>query len=318
MRIARGFSEALEWGPCAVTIGNFDGVHAGHRLLLCATIDAARERGVSALALTFDPHPMAVVAPSRMPRLLTTVEERCGIMNQLGLDGVVILPFTPEIARLSPEQFAALLKDSLHAGVVVVGENFRFGHKHAGHAGTLVTLGEALGFETRVLPPLRRRGRVVSSSEVRGLIDAGNAAMAARLLERPYSLAGEVVKGHGVGSAQTVPTLNLRTSAQVLPKPGVYLTRTADADGVRRWNSITNIGHRPTFGGDAELSIETFLLEPPAGGAPARIRVSLLRWVRDEHKFADAAALKAQILRDVGRAQAFFRRVARWVHKPLE
>jgi len=120
-----------------------------------------------------------------------------------------------------------------------------------------------------------------------------------------------------VGSTQTVPTLNLRTSAQVLPKAGVYLTRTADLSSARRWNSITNIGHRPTFGGDPELSIETFLLEPLAGATPAHIRVDFLRRVRDERKFPDAAALKSQILLDVGRAQAFFRRVARWVRKPL-
>jgi riboflavin kinase/FMN adenylyltransferase len=318
MKIARSFAEAAEWGPCAVTIGNFDGVHAGHRSLLCTTVGVARERGLNAVALTFDPHPMAVVAPSRMPRLLTTVGERCRVMERLGLDDVVILPFTPEVACLSPEQFAGLLKHSLRAGVVVVGEDFRFGHKHSGHADTLVKLGEELGFETCVLPPVRRRGRVVSSSAVRALIEAGNVAMASRLLDSPYGLSGEVVKGHGVGSTQTVPTLNLRASAQVLPKSGVYLTRTADLDGTRHWNSITNIGHRPTFGGDAELSIETFLLEPLDGAPPANIQVDLLRRVRDEHKFADAAALKAQILRDVGRAQAFFRRVARWVRKPLE
>jgi len=318
MNIARTFAEANVFGPSAVTIGNFDGVHAGHRLLLSATREVARERGLNAVVLTFDPHPMAVVAPARMPRLLSTIEERCAVMSQLGIENVLILPFTPELAQLSPEQFARLLKDHLQAAAIVVGDNFRFGHRHAGHADTLAELGATLGFETRVLPPVRRRGRLVSSSEVRGLIEAGNVAMAGRLLDRPYGLAGEVVKGHGVGSTQTVPTLNLRTSAQVLPKPGVYLTRTADLDSARRWNSITNIGHRPTFGGDPELSIETFLLEPLAGATPAHIRVDFLRSVRDERKFPDAEALKSQILLDVGRAQAFFRRVARWVRKPLE
>src|SRR5712691_10611884 len=133
MLIARSFAEAATFGPSAVTIGNFDGVHAGHRLLLCATLDIARERGLSAVALTFDPHPMAVVAPSRMPPLLSTIEERCSIMSHLGIEKVLILPFTHETAQLSPEQFAALLKDHLRVRVVVVGENFRFGHKHSGH-----------------------------------------------------------------------------------------------------------------------------------------------------------------------------------------
>jgi len=318
MTIARSFAEAAAFGPCAVTIGNFDGVHAGHRRLLCATIDSARGRGAKPVALMFDPHPMAVVAPKRMPPLLSTVAERCEWMRALGIECVLMLPFTAELARFSPEQFAACLKDPLQARAVVVGENFRFGHKHGGHADTLTALGGILGFETVVLPGVRTRGRLVSSSEVRGLIDTGNVAMAARLLERPYALSGEVVRGHGIGSAQTVPTLNLRTTAQVLPKSGVYVTRTISLEDGRQWNSITNIGNRPTFGGDAELSVETFLLDTLEGATPTHIRVDLLRRVRDERKFADAASLREQIMRDVARAQVFFRRVARWVAKPVE
>ena len=312
MIVARSLAEAAAFAPCALTIGNFDGVHAGHRRLLCAMLEEARERGLHPVALTFDPHPLAVVAPARMPRLLTSVEERCQIIAGLGIERMLLLPFTPEVARLSPEQFAAHLKDPLGAAVVVVGENFRFGHKHAGHADTLSRIGAQLGFETRVLPGVHLRGRLVSSSEIRASIDAGAVSLAARLLDRPHALTGEVVKGHGIGSKQTVPTLNLRTQAQVIPRPGVYITRTTDAEDRRAWNSITNIGHRPTFGGDAALSIETFLLEPLTGDTPARIRLDLLRRVREERKFEDPAALKSQILHDAARAQAYFRRLARW------
>jgi riboflavin kinase/FMN adenylyltransferase len=155
----------------------------------------------------------------------------------------------------------------------------------------------------------------VSTSEVRGRIESGDVAKAARLLGRPYGISGEVVTGQGIGSKQTVPTLNLDTRAEVVPRDGVYITRTRDLDSGRRWNSITNIGVRPTFG-NGERSIETFLLEP-LESAPARIGVEFLRRVREERKFEDAAALKQQILRDVARAQAYFRRLARWVRREL-
>ena len=195
--------------------------------------------------------------------------------------------------------------------MVVVGDNFLFGHDQAGDTKVLAQLGERFGFETRVITPVKRRGRTVSSSEIRRAVEAGKVALAARLLGRPYATAGVVVPGHGVGSKQTVPTLNLRTHAQVLPATGVYITRTFDAESARRWNSITNVGYRPTFAdasGGHELTIETFLLEPLEPPAPEHIRVEYLRRVREERKFETPEALKAQILRDVGRAQAYFRR----------
>jgi riboflavin kinase/FMN adenylyltransferase len=182
-------------------------------------------------------------------------------------------------------------------------------------------LGQIYGFETRVVTPVKARGRAVSSSEIRRAVESGKVALAARLLGRPYATAGEVVPGHGIGSKQTVPTLNLRTHAQVLPATGVYITRTFDAESERSWNSITNVGYRPTFAdpsGSQELTIETFLLDRLDPPAPERIRVEYLRRVREESKFETPEALKAQILRDVGRALAFFRRVTRWVRRPLE
>jgi riboflavin kinase / FMN adenylyltransferase len=156
---------------------------------------------------------------------------------------------------------------------------------------------------------------IVSTSEVREHVERGDVAKAARLLERPYGVSGQVVTGQGIGAKQTVPTLNLDTAAEVLPADGVYITRTYDLDSPRRWNSITNIGMRPTFGG-AERTIETFLLQS-LDHPPVRIRVDFLRRVREERKFDDAAALKQQILRDVARAQAYFRRLARWVAREL-
>jgi len=309
-RIARNLSEAGAFGPCALTIGNFDGVHLAHRKLLQTTVEAARSAGVCPAVLMFDPHPSCVVAPERAPRLLTSPEERGGLIEQEGIQQVLIQPFTAELARLTPEEFATkFLRDGLGVRVVVVGDNFRFGCKQAGDTETLKELGSRLGFEVRLLPTVTWRGRRVSSGEVRKLVLAGDVGTAARLLQRPHAISGEIVKGYGIGSKQTVPTLNLQTNAQVIPAQGVYITRTSDPGGDRRWNSITNIGYRPTFGNDDALSIETFLLDPLDGATPDRIRLEFWRRVREERKFESPEALKAQILRDVSRAKAYFRRV---------
>lgn len=309
IRVYNGLESTPDgFGPCALTIGNFDGVHAAHRRIMERVAARAKEHGWTAAVLTFDPHPTKLVAPARAPRLMTSLDQRCALMETAGVEKVLILPFTPEIAKLTPEEFARdILVNRLKARTVLVGANFRFGAKAAGNTATLKKLGTQYGFETEVLPAVRRRSRTVSSSEIRGLIRAGNVYLAGRMLERPHFLEGKVVSGHGIGSKQTVPTLNLETTAEVLPGNGVYVTRTTGLDNGRRWPSVTNIGVRPTFNGDG-LTIETFLLEPLEETPPTRIRVEFLHRIRDERKFENPAALKAQILRDVGQAKAWFRR----------
>jgi riboflavin kinase/FMN adenylyltransferase len=299
------------FGPCAITIGNFDGVHCGHRQILRRVIAAAREEGWKSAVLTFDPHPAKLVAPASAPRLLTTMEVRASMILEQGIDEILILPFMPEVAALGPEDFVReILVDKLKARAVLVGANFHFGKRAMGDAGALEELGERYSFETEIIEPVVWRKRVISSSEIRRLIEAGDVSSACRMLGRPYVLRGEVVPGEGRGSKQTVPTLNLDTQAEVLPKDGVYVTRTLDGGGPRpqEWPSITNIGLRPTFDGHAR-TIETYLLSPLEGAPPRRIAVEFLRRVRDERKFENAEALKAQILRDVNRAQAYFRRL---------
>ena len=316
--IARNLQEAAAFGPSAVTIGNFDGVHLGHRALLRSTVTAARERGLRPLALMFNPHPACIVAPERAPQLLTTIEERCTLMTEQGIEGVLILPFTVELSRLTPEEFATqVLHDALQARAVLVGRGFRFGHKQAGNAAVLEELGARLGFTAQFIDEVAWRGRTVSSGVVRRSVIAGEVSTACRLLARPHAIAGEVVHGHGVGAKKTVPTLNMRTDAEVLPARGVYVTRTTDTADGRRWNSITNIGYRPTFGGDEQLSIETFLIDPLEGATPTTIRVEFLRRVRDERKFETVEVLKAQILLDVRHAQTYFRRLASYTRKTL-
>ena len=314
MRVFRSLGEVPpDFGPSAVSIGNFDGVHFGHRRILQRVKEIADRNGWKASVLTFDPHPTRVVAPDRTPPLLTSPDRRAALMSEAGIEQVLILPFTKELAGLSPEEFAQrLLVDALGARAVLVGDNFHFGHKQAGNVAVLAELGRKLGFVTEIVSAVKWRGRVVSSSSIRQLIRAGDAGLAARMLQHAYGLEGDVVSGRGVGSKQTVPTLNLKTAAEVIPGNGVYVTRTRDLDDGREWNSVTNIGYRPTFGASDELTIETFLLDTLTGEPPRRIRVEFLRRVRAERKFETPEALRAQILKDVRTAQAWFRRVAAW------
>jgi riboflavin kinase/FMN adenylyltransferase len=311
-RIYRGLADiGPEAKGCALTIGNFDGVHAGHRRIFNRVVELAREERIIPAVLTFDPHPTKVLAPERAPRLLSSPDQRYQLMRECGIEQVFVIPFDVSFSEIPAREFVEkILVHAIGAKAVLVGANFHFGHKQAGDTELLRELGKLYGFTTEIIEGVSLKGRWVSSSEVRRLLDAGSVSLACRLLGRAYALEGEVVTGHGIGSKQTVPTLNLHTDAEIIPARGVYITRTHDLDGAVIWPSITNIGYRPTFAGDA-LSIETFLLEPLKGNTPDRIRVEFLLRLRDERKFDSPKELKAQILRDAARAQAYFRRSGR-------
>jgi riboflavin kinase/FMN adenylyltransferase len=318
MRIYRSLEQArLMFAPSALTIGNFDGVHAAHHELMRTVVHLARECGACASALTFSPHPAEFLAPARAPLLLSSFAERCALMEQ-----VLILPFDEGISSLDPEAFfREILVDALGARAVAVGHNFLFGRNQRGNAATLGELGRRFGVRIEIVPAVRRRGVIVSSSEIRRLLAAGDVGKAGRLLERPFALTGRVVAGAGRGRRETVPTLNLDIASlalerAALPANGVYITRTSHGPGTQSdpqfWRSITNVGFRPTFGG-RHLSVETFLLDPLVGPPPEGIRVEFLRRIRDERAFPSAPVLRAQILRDIGRAEAFFRRTAQFI-----
>jgi riboflavin kinase / FMN adenylyltransferase len=307
MRVYRSLAELPEdFGPSAVTIGNFDGVHLGHQAILRRLRGLANVNGWKSSALSFDPHPTKIVAPQRTPKLMSTLEQRARWMGEAGVDQVLILPFDMATAQLTPEEFAEdLLARRMGARAVLVGENFRFGCRQAGDVTTLRKLGERLGFAVESVPAVRFRGQVVSSSSIRSLILSGRIALANRLLGRPYALEGRVVAGRGVGSRQTVPTLNLETDAEVIPARGVYATR---ANGI---DAVTNLGYRPTFGVSEQLSIETFLLgldtQDPRTSA-TQLTVEFLARLREERKFDSPEALKGRILFDARAAGRYFRR----------
>jgi riboflavin kinase / FMN adenylyltransferase len=308
--VFRSLDEARgRFGPCALTIGNFDGVHIGHQALLAQTVDCAATNNIAPAVLTFDPHPAAVVAPERVPAMICTLEQRLELLSAAGAKRIFVLPFTAAVARLTPEQFVSqILVDVLETQAVFVGDNFRFGHRQAGNPDVLRALGVQYGFVSQFVQPVSFRGEIVSSSLIRHYLGSCNVSRAARLLGRCFFVEGLIVAGHGVGSKQTVPTLNLRPDPGQLVPRGVYVTETIHR--ARRSPSITNVGVRPTFGGD-ELTIETFLLSALEGRTPERIKVEFRRFVRAERQFANPEELKTQILKDVATAQKYWRRIAK-------
>jgi riboflavin kinase/FMN adenylyltransferase len=312
MRIFRSAAEVpADFGPSIVTIGNFDGVHVGHRQIMRRVVALSREKGCVPTVLTFDPHPARVLAPDRAPKLLVTVDQRLRGLEAEGIQAVFLIPFSVEFARLTPEQFVAqVLAGALKSSGVLVGEDFRFGYKQAGNLDTLRELGSRFGFTLEPVPGITRRGERVSSTIIRGMVVDGAVSRACRMLGAPFALEGVVVAGQGIGSRQTVPTLNLAPLNEVLPKVGVYVTRTVDLESGSRWNSITNVGYRPTFDGEG-LTVETFLLDPLGSAHPERIEVSFLSFVRDERKFETPEALKTQILRDAAVAKRLHRRLTK-------
>jgi len=311
MRVFHSAAEVpADFGPAAVTIGNFDGVHVGHREILRQLVRIAKDKSLVPAVLTFDPHPARVLAPDRAPRLIETVAQRLRKFAEEGIEAALVLPFSFEFAGLSPEEFARqILQDSLRSRVVMVGEDFRFGYRQSGNIETLRQLGTEFGFELLPVPAIQRQTVRVSSTAIRSLVSSGKVSKAARLMARPFALEGQVVQGYGIGTRQTVPTLNLAPENELLPAEGVYATRTRDEDSGQEWRSITNVGSRPTFDGTS-LTIETYLLDSAPPVAPARIEVSFLAFVREERRFESPEALKAQIMRDVGVVQRFHRRLA--------
>src|SRR5579863_9485162 len=254
------------WGPSVVTIGVFDGVHRGHQRIVTAAAAAAAGLGLPLVVATFDPHPAEVIRPGSHPLLLCTLRRRAQLLAELGAAAVCVLEFTLEFSRLSPDEFVrAVLADRLHARRVVVGENFRFGHRAAGDLALLAELGEKYDFRAEGIPLLARNGVTMSSSAIRDLVAAGDVAGAARGLGRPHRVEGVVVRGDQRGRALGFPTANLATAPHTaIPADGVYAGWLAslDAEGreAERWPAAISIGTNPTFGGRHRV-VEAYALD---------------------------------------------------------
>ena len=292
----------LGWPRSAVTVGNFDGVHRGHQALVSVAVAKARAAGGLCVVLTFDPHPARVLRPAHAPAALTTLAQKEELLGGLGVDRLAVLPFDARLAQLLPEEFArAVLRDTLGARDVAVGESFRFGHGREGDTRTLVDLGTRLGFEVQAIPAVLEGGRPVSSSRIRSELGHGHAAAAAALLGRPYFVDATVVRGEGRGRTIGVPTANLASENEILPAPGVY-AGFLRAPGGESWPAVINLGRRPTFGG-GDLLLEAHVLGFDGDLYGARVRLSFHERLRDEERFPSKEALVARIREDVARAR---------------
>lgn len=285
-------------GPCVAAIGTFDGVHIGHQALLIGAVRSARQAGLDAVAVTFDRHPLELLAPEAAPPYLTTARQKEHILGSLGLDVLTVLPFNEELRDLSPEGFVeGILVKGLKAQRVHVGEGFRFGRHAAGDTETLRVLGERLGFQVHVEPLVTVDGAPVSSSRIRAAVLRGDVRDAARLLGRNFSLVGTVEEGEGIGRKLGFATANLRMESRMLvPADGVYATLVT-APGLIRAGACS-IGTRPTFGGQRRL-VEVHVLDFDGDLYGCELEVAFVERLRDQVTYRTADELVAQMQRDV-------------------
>lgn len=308
MRIFRSLAEIPEgFGPTVVSVGNFDGVHCGHQQVLKELVRRASETGSQAVAVTFEPHPLRVLRPDVAPKLITPAARKEALLAQTGLDALLVVPFSRDFSMTTAADFARhILVGKLRAREIHEGENFHFGHKAEGTTGQLAELGRECGFAVKSYPVMMLRGEPVSSSHIRKLLSDGKVSRARRLLGRAFSISAAPGRGRGYGHKYTVPTINLSRYDELIPGDGVYFTRTrVDQE---TFDSVTNVGNRPTFGADS-FAIETHLLDfhPLDVTAQTEVEISFLRWRRGEIKFPSVEALRKQIGKDVQRAQRYFR-----------
>jgi riboflavin kinase/FMN adenylyltransferase len=295
------------FGPTMAAIGNFDGVHLGHRENLAAAVREARSAGVRAVAITFDPHPERFLRPARAPRLITPTPERLRLLVETGIDAVLVLHFDAALAGLSARDFVErVLVGALGIRSVHEGQSFRFGHGAEAGVREMAAMGAELGFAVHVHEAVRVRGLDVSSSAIRALVAAGDVRRARWMLGRPFVVLSTPASGRGIGSRLLVPTVNLAPYDELLPALGVYVTRLR-MNG-REFQAVTNVGNRPTFG-EASFAVESHILnfEPVEMDENTPIELEFLLRLRGEREWPSPEALKAQIFKDVARAKRYFR-----------
>ena len=299
-----------DWGRSVVTIGNFDGVHCGHRAVIAEGAGRARDLRARSVLVTLDPHPAEILRPGEAPRLITPLPQKLQLLQETGLDAVLVLPFTEAYAQTSARAFAeTVLRNGLHAVEVHEGENFRFGSRAEADMHSLEAMGAEMDFTAKVYAPLHLRQKIVSSSRIRALLASGDVSSARHLLGRPFALMSTPARGRGYGTRYTVPTINLAEYRALLPGNGVYVTemRIGSGDAAVTFEGVSNVGNRPTFGADA-FSVETYLLrfQPIHLSEETPLQLTFFRQLREERRWPSPEALKAQIGLDVARAERWF------------
>jgi riboflavin kinase / FMN adenylyltransferase len=295
------------FGPTVASIGNFDGVHLGHREILSAVVSEARALGLRSVAVTFDPHPERFLRPSKAHLLLSTMDQRIQLLAAAGIDAVVVLPFDASFASLTAQQFVQkILVDILAVRSLHEGGNFRFGCQAQAGIEELRAFGTDHGFAVHIHPPVHTHGLEVSSSAIRALVAKGDMRRARWMLGRPFSVRSTQARGRGIGTRQLVPTVNLAPYEELLPAFGVYVTHITI--GSRCFQSVTNVGNRPTFG-EPSFAVESHILdfEPIDMDEHTPINLEFLLRLRGEIQWPSPEALKAQIFKDVAKSKRFFR-----------
>ncbi len=311
MIIARSLEElSFTARPSVVTVGNFDGVHCGHRTVIAQVNARARELNAQSVVVTFDPHPAVVLGKTQNLKLLTPLQRKLELLSQTGIDLVLVLPFTAEMSRWSAREFAQrILCEGLQTVEVHEGENFRFGRDaEAGVAG-LAQLGAEFCFSVHSTDPYISRGEAISSSRIREQISRGDVGQARSLLGQPFAVESMPASGRGYGTRYAVQTINLAPYADLLPANGVYITtlRVGSEQSGRTFEGVTNVGNRPTFGADS-FAVESHLFnfEPIELTPETPLRLTFFKRIREERRFENPDALKEQIGRDVKYAQRYF------------
>jgi riboflavin kinase/FMN adenylyltransferase len=292
--------------PTAVTIGVFDGVHRGHQHLVGVLLENARGQGLASVAVTFNPHPRSVLRPGMAITYLTSLEERVEQLQALGLDAVAVLPFTSELAQLSPEDFLRMLVEELQMKLLIVGPDFALGRNRAGTIGVMRQAGQRLGFRVEVAPLLAEEGEKVGSSAIRQALSEGDLGLVARLLGRAFSLRGPVIEGDRRGRTLGFPTANMAIGVDhALPAYGIYVTRSHLRESTHE--SCTSIGIRPTFDVEPRPTVETFIIDFDDVVYGQDMRIELLHRLRGEVKFESADELIEQMHRDIRDTREWFR-----------
>jgi len=307
MRLFHGTDNAEIQRPTVLTLGVFDGLHLGHQLIMRTVVDRARAAGAVPTVITFDPHPRAVLHPESAPPLLQTLDQKVEGFGVLGIEQTIVIRFTQVFSNIRAEDFLReVVKERLQAKEVYLGRGFAFGHNREGNIELLRRVSNDLGFVADEVPEVQLRNQRVSSSRIRQLLVEGNVNLARRLLGRPYGVEGLIQRGAQRGATLGFPTANLHPHNRVIPRNGVYVTG-ALIDGQWR-RSVTNVGVRPTFGTEAEPSVETFVMNWAGDLYGDVLRVRFLHRLRDERKFGSVEELKKQIEKDVQRADSYFDR----------
>ncbi|MBP1627258.1 MAG: riboflavin biosynthesis protein RibF [Holophagaceae bacterium] len=299
-------TSAPNFGPCLVTLGNFDGVHAGHRELLEQVHQRAEALGLPSAVVSFDPHPTVVTAPERRPRLLMTLGQRLKAFQRTGVDLAWIIPFSRALSEMAPEAFLAEFQRVLQPREVHVGKAFRFGKDQAGDLLSLTAWGEGVGCEVHAHALRAADGGFLSSTRIREALDKGNVEEAASLLGHPFALTGVVVEGDRRGRHLGFPTANLEWEQEQLPAKGVYVTEVRGSHLEKSFLGLTNVGDKPTFEGVA-LAVETHLPGFQGDLYGTHLELAFLHRLRGEHRFTSVDGLRAQIAEDVQRGQNWWR-----------